>query len=91
MRNQNSNIKIEFNRIKNWISTRCMLHFVLIVFVSISSQAQSIKNYKINYEKRVNINKLYPRWANYSKADKFHTENFSLVTDSKHSTYQRVE
>jgi len=58
---------------------------------SFYSNSQSIDNYKIIYEKRVNLAKLFPNWRIYNKEDKFHKESFILQTNSINSFYERQE
>ena len=68
-----------------------LMGVMLLLACPYSLSAQSLKNYRIIYEKRVNVNKLYPRWATNTKEDKFHKEHFLLTTNSERSFYERKE
>lgn len=64
---------------------------LIVITLGLECSSQSIQNYSIVYDKKVNISKLYPRWNVYDKEDKYHKEKFELVTNSEVSIYNRLE
>lgn len=67
--------------------------FIIVLTIGIyqSVTAQSIENYEILYEKKINMAKLYSWWNQSNKNEKFFKENFLLKTNSLFSTYDRQE
>lgn len=64
---------------------------LICVLISINSNAQSIQNYEINFEKKINMAKLYTWWDQNDKDKKFHKETFVLKTNAEVSYYERQE
>lgn len=67
--------------------------YLILIFSSIISivDAQSLKDYEINYERKINMAKLYTWYNNTTGKEKFHVENFKLKTNSELSIYERQE
>jgi GLPGLI family protein len=74
------------------MSLHSKLCYVLVcIFFFSKIDAQSIKNFEILYEKKINMSKLYTWWNQTDKDKKFYKENFTLKTNSEVSLYERQE
>ena len=64
----------------------------LVMFLTCDGlSAQSIQNYSIIYEKKLNLANLFPRWRINDKEHKFYKKDFKLITNSEKSLYSRIE
>lgn len=63
---------------------------VIMIFYALCGQAQSIRNYSVTYEKKVNLANLYKDWEINDKENKFFKEEFLLTTNSQSSIYKKI-
>lgn len=52
--------------------------------------AQMPSNYRITYEKRINLANLYPNWR-IDRRGKYYIDSFALTTNSLQATYFKIE
>lgn len=62
-----------------------------LMFLSYVLNAQSIQNYAVTYEKKVNLANLYKNVGWFQSDDKFYKEEYLLTTNSDYSMYQKIE
>lgn len=70
---------------------KTVFSFLVTYLACVGLCAQSIQNYSIVYEKKLNLANLFPRWRINDKEHKFYKKEFKLITNSEKSLYSRIE
>lgn len=70
------------------------MKIVVLFFIFCSSivvsKAQMPSNYRISYEKKINLANLYPDWR-VDRRGKYYVDSFELITNSLQATYSKIE
>lgn len=68
------------------------VYSLILLILATHLSAQSIDNYAIVYEKKLNMANLYSKYSQYYTGDnKFIKDEFKLTTNSEKSIYQKIE